>query len=187
MSLELKSTPAQLPAGVRLRALGVADVPAVLQIQAQCYGAQYVEGEGVFTRRLLAPHHCSWAAEHAGRLVAYLAAYWSAPGKITPLQGDFAAVPVPSVLYLHDMAVAPAAAGQGLAGALLDAVRAQALARGGITQMALVAVQDAHHYWARKGFVRCRPADVQAQQHLASYGPDACYMAQPLQPLVTNL
>jgi hypothetical protein len=48
-------------------------------------------------------------------VVAYLAAYWSHPGKITPLQGEFDAQPQASVLYLHDMAVDPALAGQGIA------------------------------------------------------------------------
>lgn len=160
-----------------LRTLTVADVAAVLRIQALCYGADYVEGEAVFTRRLLAAHQCSWAAEQGGQLVAYLAAYWSQPGKITPLQGDFVAAPQANVLYLHDMAVDPAQAGQGIAAKLLAAAQAQARARG-VQRAALVAVQGAASYWQRRGFVPSQPGDTLQKTHLCSYGDDALYMEQ---------
>lgn len=162
---------------LRLRALTVADVAAVLRIQALCYGADYVEGEAVFIRRLQAAHQCSWAAEQGGQLVAYLAAYWSQPGKITPLQGDFVAAPQATVLYLHDMAVDPALAGQGIAAKLLAAAQAQALARG-VQRAALVAVQGAASYWQRRGFVPSQPRDTLQKTHLGSYGSDALYMEQ---------
>ena len=157
------------------RALGVADVAEVLRIQAQCYGDAYVEGAAVFARRLQAAHHCSWAAHADGALVAYLAAYWSQAGKITPLQGDFAEVAQPTVLYLHDMAVQPDWAGRGIARQLLQHAVDAARQRG-IERAALVAVQDAQPYWERQGFVVCEPADAVQRQHLHSYGPDARYM-----------
>lgn len=162
---------------LHLRALAVSDVAAVLRIQALCYGADYVEGEAVFTRRLQLAHQCSWAAEQGGRLVAYLAAYWSQPGKITPLQGDFVAAPQANVLYLHDMAVDPAQAGQGIAARLLAAAQAQAQARG-VQRAALVAVQGAASYWQRRGFVPSQPRDTLQKTHLGSYGDDALYMEQ---------
>lgn len=162
-----------------LRRLTVADVPALLRIQALCYGDSYTEGASVYTRRLQAPHHCSWAAEHQGRVVGYLAAYWSHLGKITPLHGDFEAVEGANVLYLHDMAVEPAMAGQGLAERLWQAAVAEAVERG-VPYAALVAVQGAASYWARRGFTPAQPAGAQQQAHLASYGADAQYMAQSL-------
>ena len=58
---------------IQLRALGAADVNAVLRIQAQCYGDGFAEPGEVFTRRLQSVGHCSWAAEQGGELVAYLA------------------------------------------------------------------------------------------------------------------
>lgn len=164
---------------IALRRLTVADVPEVLRIQALCYGDSYTEGASVYTRRLQAPHHCSWAAEQGGRVVAYLAAYWSLPGKITPLHGDFEAVEGANVLYLHDMAVEPALAGQGLAERLWQAAVAEALARG-VQRAALVAVQGAASYWARRGFGPTQLADAQQQMYLASYGSDAVYMARSL-------
>ncbi|WP_370680318.1 GNAT family N-acetyltransferase [Comamonas sp. GB3 AK4-5] len=162
---------------LQLRTLTPADVGGVLHIQTLCYGADFAESEAVFTRRLQAAHHCSWAAQQGGQLVAYLAAYWSGHGKVTPLEGDFAALPQASVLYLHDMAVNPAQAGQGVARKLLQVALDQASARG-VRQAALVAVQGADRYWARQGFVPDPLQDGQQQAHLRSYGEDAVYMVR---------
>lgn len=162
---------------LQLRSLTPADVGGVLRIQTLCYGADFVEGEAVFSRRLQAPHHCSWAAQQGDVLVAYLAAYWSGPGKVTPLQGDFVAQSQASVLYLHDMAVSPELAGQGLARRLLRAAMDQAEARG-VRQAALVAIQGAEHYWARQGFAPQPLGDAQQQAGLRSYGENAVYMVR---------
>ena len=158
-----------------IRPLTVADVPDVLRIQAQCYGTQYVEGQALFERRLQAVHHCSLAAEANGQVVAYLAAYWSLPGKVTPLHGEFAAYDNAHVLYLHDMAVQADHAGRGIAGQLLQACFAQARNRR-VLQAALVAVQDAAAYWQRHGFAPSTLEDAVQQGHLRSYGDDAVYM-----------
>lgn len=163
------------PSGLQLRPLRVDDVDAVLRIQAQCYGADIGEPREVFVQRLQSPVHCSWAALQADVVVAYLAAYWSLPGVITPLHGGFASYVDASVLYLHDMAVSPAAAGQGVAQALLQATRTAARERG-MRQTALVSVQGSRTYWERQGYAVAAVADAAQQQHLASYGEDAVYM-----------
>ncbi|MEG0937327.1 GNAT family N-acetyltransferase [Comamonas sp.] len=160
---------------IQLRALGAADVNAVLRIQAQCYGDGFVEPREVFARRLQGVGHCSWAAERGGELVAYLAAYWSRPGAITPLNGDFADYADASVLYLHDMAVSSVAAGQGLAQRLVQAVKTQARARG-VQRTALVSVQGSQLYWERQGYKADSVTNAAQQQHLASYGEGALYM-----------
>ena len=160
---------------VALRPLGEADVDAVLHIQAQCYGADFVEPRDVFARRLAMPAHCSWAAVCDGQVLAYLAAYWSRPGAITPLNGDFARYEDASVLYLHDMAVSPSAAGQGLAGRMVQAARTKAKERG-IARTALVSVQGSQAYWERQGYVTAAVENAAQQQHLASYGTGAVYM-----------
>lgn len=168
---------ATLPRSWQLRTLTPADVGGVLDIQDQCYGEEFVESEAVFTRRLQQSHNCSWAAQQDGLLVAYLAAYWSGHGKVTPLDGDFLAMPDASVLYLHDMAVMPDQAGQGMARQLLHAAMGQASARG-MRQAALVAVRGAHGYWAQQGFTPARLQDAQQQAHLHSYGEGAVYMVR---------
>ena len=160
---------------IQLRALGAADVDAVLRIQAQCYGADFAESREVFARRLQAVGHCSWAAEQGGELMAYLAAYWSRPGAITPLNGDFAEYADASVLYLHDMAVSAAAAGQGLAQRMVQALKAHARERG-VRRTALVSVQGSQLYWERQGYAVEIVTNAAQQQHLASYGEGALYM-----------
>ena len=160
---------------IQLRALGVDDVDALLRIQEHCYGADFAEPREVFVRRLRTAGHCSWAAEQGGELVAYLAAYWSRPGAITPLNGDFAEYADASVLYLHDMAVSAAAAGQGLAQRMVQALKAQARERG-VRRTALVSVQGSQLYWERQGYKAESVANAAQQQHLASYGESALYM-----------
>ena len=163
------------PAALSVRPLIAADIDAVMRIQRQCYGEHFAEPRAVFLRRLQTAWHCSWAAVRGDEVIAYLAAYWSRPGAITPLNGDFAEYEDASVLYLHDMAVSPTAAGQGAAGRLLAAVYQQARQRN-IRQAALVSVQGSRTYWERQGFRATQVTDAAQQQHLASYGEGALYM-----------
>ena len=160
---------------IQLRALGAADVNAVLRIQAQCYGDGFVEPREVFARRLQVAGQCSWAAVQGDEVLAYLAAYWSRPGAITPLNGEFADYADASVLYLHDMAVSPTAAGQGLARRMVDAAKTMARQRG-ILRTALVSVQGSQAYWERQGYSIEIVKNAAQQQHLATYGPQALYM-----------
>ena len=161
------------------RALTPADLPALLAVQRVCYGDAYVESAEVFARRLASPVNCSLVLEHEGRVAAYLAAYHSLLGKVTPLHGDFDAVPAPDTLYLHDMAVLPACAGRGLARALLTRLLPRARAAG-LRHTALVSVQGSQAYWARQGYAAHLVQDAAQQRHLDSYGAGAVYMAQAL-------
>lgn len=165
----------------RVRPLEHADLADLMQIQRACYGDDYAESQSVFARRIASPAHCSLVVERGGAVLAYLAAYWSVAGKVTPLHGDFEACAAPEVLYLHDMAVHPAHAGQRLADRLLAPLRSLARQRG-IRQSALVSVQGTQDYWRRHGYlpqVLCDPAQL---QRLASYGEDAVYMQSVFDP-----
>lgn len=172
----------------QVRALDVGDVDSLLHIQAVCYGDDFQESRAVFAQRLGCAQQCSIGVVRAGEraLQAYLAAYWSSPGKITPLNGHFTPAahstsdtPGTPVLYLHDMSVLPALAGQGVARHLVQQLRAQALRRGA-TQAALVAVQDSRAYWERQGFSVCPVIDAQQSSHLQTYGQGALYMTAAL-------
>ena len=158
-----------------VRPLQLADLPAVMEIQRLCYGDAYVEGRALFARRLASPANCSLVALHGDAVVAYLAAYWSVVGKVTPLHGDFEACPQPDTLYLHDMAVHPAQAGQGLARRLLASLWQQA-ARRGMRYSALVSVQGSQDYWCRQGYSVHALQNPLQQQCLESYGSEAVYM-----------
>ncbi len=158
-----------------VRPLHPSDLAALMDIQRACYGAEYAESESVFARRLAHPLQCSLAVERKGVLLGYLAAYWSEAGKVTPLHGDFEPSAAPGVLYLHDTAVHPAHAGQGLAGRLLAPLWQQARRRG-IQLACLVSVQGTQDYWRRHGFRAQALRDPQQRLRLTSYGEDALYM-----------
>ncbi|MET1537615.1 GNAT family N-acetyltransferase, partial [Burkholderia sola] len=82
-------------------------------------------------------------------------------------------------LYLHDMAVHPDAAGQGLARALLAPLWDRARAEG-LRHTALVSVQGSRGYWERHGYAVQALASPLQQQRLDSYGDGARYMVRPL-------
>ena len=162
-----------------VRPLGLSDLPALLAVQLACYGEGFVESGEVFARRLANPANCSLVLEQDGRVCAYLAAYRSVRGKVTPLHGDFETVAQPDTLYLHDMAVLPAHAGRGLAHALLQPLWAQARAEG-LRHSTLVSVQSSQTYWERQGYGLHPLQDAAQQARLASYGEGAVYMARRL-------
>ena len=167
-----------------VRPLTAADVPQLLHIQTVCYGNDFLETQHVFAQRLDCAHHCSIGVVRPGAatatLLAYLAAYWSNPGKITPLNGVFTTpAPGEQVLYLHDMSVLPELAGQGIARHLVQQLCQQARQRG-LRQAALVSVQGSQAYWERQGFCVTAVHDAQQLQHLQTYGEGACYMTLQL-------
>ncbi len=162
-----------------VRPLALRDLSDLLAVQLACYGEGFVESGEVFARRLASPANCSLVLEQGGAVCAYLAAYRSVRGKVTPLHGDFEAVDQPDTLYLHDMAVLPAHAGQGLAHALLLPLWAQARSAG-LPHSALVSVQGSQAYWERQGYVLSPLQDATQQARLASYGEGAVYMARDL-------
>ena len=161
------------------RALTVDDLPGLLAVQHACYGEGFIEGAEVFARRLANPAQCSLVLKDGGRVCAYLAAYDSLLGKVTPLHGDFETAPQPDTLYLHDMAVLPPLAGRGLARALLDPLWRQAQARG-LRQSALVSVQGSQGFWERHGYAAQPLHDAAQRQRLAAYGVGAVYMVRGL-------
>ena len=160
-----------------LRALLPGDLPGLAAVQIACYGEGLVESTAVFARRLASPANASLVITRAGQVCAYLAAYRSCYGKVTPLHGDFMPSTTPDTLYLHDMAVHPACAGQGLAQRLVSTAWSQAPE---LTHTALVSVQDSQAYWQRYGYAVQTLAHPIERRHLASYGDGAVYMARAL-------
>ncbi|HAU57376.1 MAG TPA: GNAT family N-acetyltransferase [Comamonadaceae bacterium] len=161
------------------RALTVDDLPGLLAVQHACYGEGFIEGAEVFARRLANPAQCSLVLEEGGRVCAYLAAYDSVLGKVTPLHGDFEVVPQADTLYLHDMAVLPQLAGRGLARALLEPLWRQAQARS-LRQSALLSVQCSRGFWERHGYAAQPLHDAMQRQRLAAYGAGTVYMVRGL-------
>lgn len=165
---------------LHIRSLLADDLPAVLTLQAQCYGDGLPEsGESLAAKRAASPDTCFLACDPDGAALAYLFSLPWRAGSLPPHNAPACALPaLPDCIYLHDLAVSPAARGSGAAGLMVarffTAARALAL-----PQACLVAVQASAPFWARHGFAvvddpALRPAS------LASYGEAARYMARLL-------
>ncbi len=176
------SAPPSIPAMPflpRIRPLLTADVPALLEIQLACYGEHFIEEARVFERRLASPANCSLALELDGRVGAYLAAYQSRLGRITPLHGDFEAGDAPDTLYVHDLAVHPRLAGHGAARTLLRFAWDQGRRRG-LAHSSLVSVQGSAAFWQGQGYRAATPDAPLQRSRLADYGERAVYMEKAL-------
>lgn len=151
------------------------DLDAVLRVQAQCYPPEMNEARDVLALRLQACPDTVWVALDAqGQVGAYLAAYRSVWGKVTPLGQPFAHEAQADVLYLHDLAIGLALRGQGVAQGLIDMARAWALAQG-YRGLALVSVNDTVAFWQRHGLMPVRP-DAAGLAALITYPGRAVYM-----------
>jgi len=155
-----------------------ADIAAVLAIQSACYPPSMQESETIIRARLAATPDCAWVAQAGERLCAYLSAYRSQLGKVTPLGGAFETA-APDCLYLHDLAVAPHASGRGL-GPQLAATAWQAAQRDRLAYSALVSVQESQAFWSRLGYAQYHALDPGQRRHLAGYDQLACYMVKRL-------
>lgn len=160
-----------------IRLIQQADLPAVVALQDGCYSDALYESPALLSQRLHAAANSCWLAENsAGELLAYLFSYPSINGYVTPLASAFAPAAAPELLYLHDMAVSPAARGLGLANNLLGIAKQHALSLG-LTKLVLVAVQGSVPYWQRHGFAVVKQLSASATSALASYHSEqACYM-----------
>ncbi|WP_423599579.1 GNAT family N-acetyltransferase [Roseateles sp. MS654] len=170
---------------LQLKVIGRADIPAVLAVQAQCYGPEFLESAQAFEAKLDAARHlhCSFLAVQAGEPLAYVVSLPVDDGDLPALDAPAVArARAPRTLYLHDLAVSPAGRAKRLGHKLVQQVvhRAQDM---GLTQMALVAVQGSRDYWARQGFADAEASPGSAlAARLSSFGPGSILMRRALKP-----
>ncbi len=161
------------------------DIPAVMSIQEESYAPEVHEEEAVVRSRLAACPQQAWVAEDAQGVCAYLFAYPSRLGQVTPLDGDFQPHAQADCLYLHDLAVASRAAGRGIGPALVQ----HKLQRAGAMQLrysALVSVQDSQGFWSRMGFKPEEKLSASQANNLASYQIPAVYMVRRIETEATK-
>ncbi|HEY0624108.1 GNAT family N-acetyltransferase [Sphingomonas sp.] len=147
-----------------------ADVTKVADL-AEAVHRDYPENAAVFGACFrLYPAGCHVVDIGEERIGGYLIAH---PGRFdTPsvLDVPLERLPEPAdCYYLHDLALAPAARGHGLAGAAVEIVIAEAR-RSGLDTLALIAVGDAHGFWRHQGFT---PLDGGLLDPAKGYGPEA--------------
>lgn len=154
-----------------------ADLPAVLAVQAQCYGETLLESpEALASRLALSPDTCWVAALRDQQLAAYLFTHAWPETSLPPWNGRLArdwSDTEPLTWFIHDMAVAPAGRGAGLASRLYGAACDEAI-KAGLRTSRLIAVQSADVYWRRLGYAP-EAAEIHANK-LATYGNDAVLM-----------
>jgi len=160
---------------IEVRQVREDDLDAVLAVQAACYPPVMQEAREVVLARMRAAGGTSLVAVVGGVVQGYVFAYRSVLGAVTPLGAEFAVAAAGDTLYIHDLSVAPAAAGCGLARGLVERLRALACAQG-LAHCALVSVQDSLAFWERMGFRAAVCEGDEARLALASYPPVAVYM-----------
>lgn len=158
-----------------LRPMRINDLVSVLHIQSCCYDQSKQESEASFLSKLQASPSTCLIAEQNGHNVSYLIALPSDSALPPPLHAPNYTPPQrPDCLYLHDLAIHPAARGTGIATALIHLFfqRAQ---EAGLRHASLTAVNNSQSFWARYGFQPIEP-DTRLASRLASYGQEAQYM-----------
>lgn len=166
-----------------LRLMRSADLPAVLAIQLGCYPAETIESADVFRERLTQAPQTSWVAEDEAGVCAYLVAYRSRVGKLTPLGGDFVIADDPDCLYLHDLALLPGRRGGGLATALVRQAWRHAVEHR-LAYSALVSVNGSQAFWGGLGYAAWDLPEAAQRRHLDSYPGEARYLVKRLAPPV---
>jgi ribosomal protein S18 acetylase RimI-like enzyme len=159
------------------RGLRQEDLAAVCRIAGRVH-AGLPERREVFEEKLrLFPAGCL-ALEWRGTPVGYGISHPWRLYEIPPLDAFLEKLPAsPDCLYLHDIAVTPAARG-GRAAARLVALLCDVARKEGVGRIALASVYGTNGFWRRMGFEEV-PGDGLADK-LGSYGPGARYMIKPL-------
>ena len=146
-----------------------ADWPDMIRVQAEAYHSLAPESKEVLRSKwLTSPESCFICRDKNKTAVAYLLAHpWAhaSPPKLhTRIESTIEA----DQWFIHDLAVLPQMAGNGIASQLLNALLS-ALPQ--VRQFQLVAVQGSTQFWAGKGFV-----PVNQGEHYSSYGVGAQQM-----------
>ena len=160
---------------IDIRMMAVADIPAVLEIQAVCYTEVTPESNESLHAKLSASQSTCFIASIEDVIVGYLIALpweFSSPPM---LNAETCRLPLaPDCLYLHDLAVTPDARKFGTGRALVEACLTQ-LKELGLERASLVAVQNSVPYWERYGF-RAVPQSAPLKAKLSTYGEGVEYM-----------
>lgn len=156
-----------------LRTLTAHDLTALLNLQQTAYPV-LSESADAIASRLQQAGWC-WGAEKNGELAAYLLTHpW--PYEAPPAWNQILTSPLDTqgYFYIHDLALAASARGQGIAQQLI-ANAFETAQRKGLTQTRLIAVQNSQGFWAKQGFITITP-NPQLREKLHSYGDEACLM-----------
>lgn len=141
---------------IEIRPLGHEDIPGVLGVQRSAYPDPLIESSSSFSRKLEVWPAGARGAFDGREMVGYLFCHPWTVGEIAPLDDRELVLPEPpSCLYVHDLAVRADRKGRGIGG-LLAAEVPRLAGLHSLDACALVAVQGAHTFWERQGFIATR-------------------------------
>ena len=136
-----------------IRPMREADLDAVLAVQAQGYPPALRDGREAFASRITLAPSANLVVDGPDGCAGYLVSHpWlsrSPPPVDTVLDGP---PPRPECWFIHDLSVAPAAQGAGLARRLFLAGAAAAETLG-LRRSELIAVEGAAPFWLRLGYL----------------------------------
>lgn len=157
-----------------------ADLPEILAVQKLAYEERLIEEAGAFISKIAAsPETCFLIRDRDG-LGAYLITLACTEDTIPALNNSSQPRSEDAdVLYIHDLAVNPNAAGRGYGTKLVKHALAVATDLG-LEKAYLVAVQNSDGFWAKFGFKTVEDLDVKSREKLASYGEGAVFMTMSL-------
>ena len=161
---------------IQLGLLNIEHMADVLRIQDYCYTEIEPESSESLQAKIVASPATCLLAESSEGAVGYLIAvpivYPNLPALNAPM---FELSTGADTLYIHDLAVASAGRGKGVAQALVRSA-IDSGKRSGLSKACLVAIQNSQSFWEQFGFeVVAEPAN-ELKAKLASYGADAQLM-----------
>lgn len=160
---------------IQIKQLTGSELEDITRIQRECYPDDLIESAESFAAKISAhPDFCFMVIQDNVAKAYIIALPWIA-GKMLELDSSkYKVPPEADCVYIHDIAVAPAARSFGVSRKLLNAVLDAALEKG-YKRVCLVAVEGAEAYWERHGF-EVWQADAELRNKLAAYGESATYM-----------
>jgi ornithine decarboxylase len=175
----IKPLPCTTIRGACIRSIVSADWDGIVELEAEAYAALGLsEGrDALISKTHVSPDTC-FVLDLDQQIAGYVLAIPYPPQSFPDLSHPETSSHHSANLHLHDIVIAEAFRGRGLAKRMLRHLmqRAQDLL---FEQISLVAVGESHAFWAAQGFVAHPEARVPQ-----SYGPHAVYMSTRVRPLL---
>ncbi|WP_044562231.1 GNAT family N-acetyltransferase [Azospirillum sp. B4] len=158
------------------RPMAAADMPPVFTLACAIH-VDFFEALEVMADKLATyPAGCLVLERADGTIGGYAVSHPYVKGRVPKLNHVLRGLPTEAdVYYIHDIAIDPAARGQGHAEAAVLLLARQAR-EAGFTEMRLLSVNNSEGFWTRRGFAPVGNETVD----VSSYGDGAIYMFQSL-------
>lgn len=159
---------------MNLRPITHSDWPHILDIQLECYPQIEPESLAVLQSKWQASPDSCFVIELDNNIIGYCLAHPWLLDNPPSLEQQLYQIEQANTLYLHDIALSTKAQGKG-AGKQALAKLINFANNNHFANISLVAVQGAHNYWGKQGFIT-----KAISKDLSAYPADARYMVYTL-------